>query len=143
MDKKIIFLIYCMERYRYFKKLSGKEVADLFEKYKVNDYIIRYFESLYVLGGTGHWWVYCGARSLKSGKVISNFKASFKASKDEALNEALNANEKLLLSLFAKNPYLTQKCIMGIMRLSRVTVQSSIKILTGIGCLQRQGSRKS
>lgn len=54
MDKKIIFLIYCMERYRYFKKLSGKEVADLFEKYKVNDYIIRYFESLYVLGGTGH-----------------------------------------------------------------------------------------
>lgn len=39
-----------MERYRYWKKLSGKEVADLFEKYKVNDYIIRYFETLHVLG---------------------------------------------------------------------------------------------
>lgn len=50
MDKKITFLIYCMERYRYFKKLSGKEVANLFKKYKVNDYIIRYFEALHVLG---------------------------------------------------------------------------------------------
>lgn len=37
-------------RYRYFKKLSGKEVAALFEKYNVNDYIIRYFEALHVLG---------------------------------------------------------------------------------------------
>lgn len=70
---------------------------------------------------------------------MSNFRAPFKASK----NGGLNANEKLLLSLFAKNPYLTQKYIMGIMRLSRVTVQSSIKRLTGIDCLQRQGSRKS
>lgn len=50
MDKKFTFLIYCMERYCYFKKLSGKEVAALFEKYNVNDYIIRYFEALHVLG---------------------------------------------------------------------------------------------
>lgn len=50
MSKEVAFLIYCMERYRYYKDLSGIEVADLFEKYRVNDYIIRYFESLHTLG---------------------------------------------------------------------------------------------
>ena len=50
MSKEATFLIYCMERYRYYKKLSGSEVVDLFEKYRVNDYIIRYFESLHTLG---------------------------------------------------------------------------------------------
>ena len=44
MSKEATFLIYCMERYRYYKDLSGSEVADLFEQYRVNDYIIRYFE---------------------------------------------------------------------------------------------------
>ena len=50
MSKEAKFLIYCMERYRYYKNLSGSEVADLFEEYRVNDYIIRYFESLNTLG---------------------------------------------------------------------------------------------
>lgn len=50
MSKEATFLIYCMERYRYYKKLSGSEVADLFEEYRINDYIIRYFESLHTLG---------------------------------------------------------------------------------------------
>lgn len=50
MSKEATFLIYCMERYRYYKDLSGSEVADLFEQYQVNDYIIRYFESLHALG---------------------------------------------------------------------------------------------
>lgn len=67
---------------------------------------------------------------------------NFKASKNEALNEALNGNEKLLLSLFNKNPRMTQKCIMETTGLSRATVQRAIKRLTDIGCLQRAGSRK-
>ena len=50
MSKEATFLIYCMERYRYYKGLSGIEVANLFEEYKINDYIIRYFESLHTLG---------------------------------------------------------------------------------------------
>ena len=32
MSRESDFLIYCMERYRYHKKLSGKETAELFKK---------------------------------------------------------------------------------------------------------------
>lgn len=50
MSKEADFLIYCMERYRYVKKLSGAEVAEMFEKYSIDDYIIRYFEVLHTMG---------------------------------------------------------------------------------------------
>lgn len=50
MSKESQFLIYCMERYRYSKKLSGKELSDLFDKYNVYDYIISFFESLHTMG---------------------------------------------------------------------------------------------
>ena len=33
MRKESIFLIYCMERYRHFKGLSGADVAKTFDKY--------------------------------------------------------------------------------------------------------------
>ena len=33
MKKESDFVIYCMERYRYFKGLSGAEAAKIFEKY--------------------------------------------------------------------------------------------------------------
>ena len=35
MSKEADFLIYCMERYRYLKKLSGADVAKIFEKYDI------------------------------------------------------------------------------------------------------------
>lgn len=50
MSKESNFLIYCMERYRYFKRLSGTDVAKLFDKYGIYAYISRYFESLHTLG---------------------------------------------------------------------------------------------
>lgn len=50
MSKETVFLIYCMERYRYFKKISGKAVAELFAQYGVFDYIEKYFESLHTMG---------------------------------------------------------------------------------------------
>lgn len=50
MSKEIEFLIYCMERYRYFKGMSGAEVAKIFEQYGVYRYIIKYFEALHTLG---------------------------------------------------------------------------------------------
>ncbi len=50
MSKESNFLIYCMERYRYFKGLSGEEVARLFEKYDVYGYITKYLESLHTMG---------------------------------------------------------------------------------------------
>lgn len=50
MTKEANFLIYCMERYRYFKGLSGAEVARLFEQYGLYGYITKYFESLHTTG---------------------------------------------------------------------------------------------
>ncbi len=50
MSKAANFLIYCMERYRYFKGLSGAEVARVFDQYGVYAYIMKYFESLHTVG---------------------------------------------------------------------------------------------
>ena len=50
MSKEANFLIYCMERYRHFKGLSGAETAKLFEKYGLCSYITRYFEALHTMG---------------------------------------------------------------------------------------------
>lgn len=50
MSKESGFLIYCMERYRYFKGLTGSDVAGIFDKYRIYDYITRYFESLHTMG---------------------------------------------------------------------------------------------
>ena len=50
MNAESNFLIYCMERYRYFKDLSGADVARIFEKYDIYGYITKYFESLHTMG---------------------------------------------------------------------------------------------
>jgi hypothetical protein len=39
-----------MERYRFYKNLSGEEVARDFEKYDLYNYVTRYFESLHTMG---------------------------------------------------------------------------------------------
>lgn len=49
MSRQGDFLVFCIERYRYYKKLSGKKIVELFEKYNVNDYIIKYYESLHTM----------------------------------------------------------------------------------------------
>lgn len=50
MSKESNFLIYCMERYRYFKRLSGADVAKIFDQYHIYSYITKYFESLHTMG---------------------------------------------------------------------------------------------
>ena len=50
MSKEADFLIYCMERYRYLKKLSGADVAKIFEKNDIYGYIKKYFEALHTMG---------------------------------------------------------------------------------------------
>lgn len=50
MSKEGNFLVYCIERYRYFKNLSGVEVSEIFDKHNVYDYITEYFESLHTMG---------------------------------------------------------------------------------------------
>ena len=50
MSKESNFLIYCMERYRHSKGLSGAAAAKLFEQYGIYGYITKYFESLHTMG---------------------------------------------------------------------------------------------
>ena len=45
MSKEADFLIYCMERYRYLKKLSGADVAFFFVFYDFFCFITKYFEA--------------------------------------------------------------------------------------------------
>jgi len=49
MSREGTFAIYCLERYRHAKSLSGREASALFAKYHVLDYIRRFFESLHVV----------------------------------------------------------------------------------------------
>jgi len=44
------FLIYCVELYKSAKKLTGKEVSDLFSRYQVWEYIYSCFEALHTTG---------------------------------------------------------------------------------------------
>lgn len=47
MSKTGSFLVFCIERYRFQKQLSGAKVAYLFEAYDVYSYIERHYESLH------------------------------------------------------------------------------------------------
>ena len=44
------FLIYCVELYKNAKRLTGKQVSELFNKYRVWDYIYSCFEVLHTTG---------------------------------------------------------------------------------------------
>ncbi len=44
------FLIYCVEMYKDAKKLNGKQVAELFTRYGIWDYIYSCFEALHTTG---------------------------------------------------------------------------------------------
>lgn len=50
MSKEGKFMIYCVERYKSHKGLCGKEVARLFSKYEVWEYLYACFEALHTTG---------------------------------------------------------------------------------------------
>ncbi len=50
MSKEGHFLIYCVEKYKSAKNLTGKQVAALFSKYSVWEYIYSCFEALHTTG---------------------------------------------------------------------------------------------
>lgn len=50
MSRESEFLIYCMERYRYHKGLTGKEVAELFQESGAYEYIVDCFGALHTVG---------------------------------------------------------------------------------------------
>ena len=53
MSKEGNFLVYCIEKYKSAKHLTGKQVSELFSKYNVWDYIYSCFEALHTVPSTG------------------------------------------------------------------------------------------
>lgn len=50
MSRQGEFLIYCTEQYKVAKNLTGKQVSELFSRYRVWDYIYSCFEALHTTG---------------------------------------------------------------------------------------------
>ena len=50
MSRQGDFLIYCVETYKNAKHLTGKQVAELFTRYRVWDYVYSCFEALQTTG---------------------------------------------------------------------------------------------
>lgn len=51
MEKKINdFIIFCIELYKFKEKLTGKETYELFEKYKLIDYLYDGYDMLHTQG---------------------------------------------------------------------------------------------
>lgn len=50
MSRQGDFMIYCTEQYKSAKKLTGKQVSELFNRYRVWDYIYSCFEALHTTG---------------------------------------------------------------------------------------------
>ena len=50
MSREGKFLIYCVETYKVAKNLTGKQVAELFTRYRVLEYVYSCFEALHTTG---------------------------------------------------------------------------------------------
>lgn len=50
MSKEGNFLIFCIEQYKVAKDLTGRQVMELFCRYKVMEYIVSCFEALHTTG---------------------------------------------------------------------------------------------
>lgn len=50
MDEKTDFIVYCVEEYKTTNNLTGKAVIDLFNRYRVLEYIRSYYEALHTTG---------------------------------------------------------------------------------------------
>ncbi len=50
MDEKTNFIVYCIEEYKAAKGLTGKTVIDIFDRYRVIEYIRNYYEALHTTG---------------------------------------------------------------------------------------------
>ena len=50
MSKEGKFLIFCIEQYKSAKNLNGRQVMDLFRKYRISEYIVSCFEALHTTG---------------------------------------------------------------------------------------------
>ena len=47
MDKEMEFIIFCIENYKVYKSLTGKQTVDLFKRYGVFDYLREFYDVLH------------------------------------------------------------------------------------------------
>ncbi|WP_407268475.1 DUF3791 domain-containing protein [Radiobacillus sp. PE A8.2] len=50
MNDKLDFMVYCIETYKNVKGLKGKDTVELFNRYRVFDYIKATYEALHTTG---------------------------------------------------------------------------------------------
>lgn len=50
MTKELPFIVLCIEEYKNKKNMTGKEVADLFNRYSVIEYIRSFYDVLHTTG---------------------------------------------------------------------------------------------
>jgi len=50
MSKEGKFLVFCLEMYKAAKRLTGKQVIELFKRYGITDYVLSCYEALHTTG---------------------------------------------------------------------------------------------
>ena len=56
MFRYMDFIVYCIEEYKSAKKLTGRQVVCIFDKYKLYDFIDNDYDSLHTFGGNNIVW---------------------------------------------------------------------------------------
>jgi hypothetical protein len=54
MSKESDFIVFCIENYKAYKNMAGKQTLALFQRYGVIDYIREFYDSLHT---TGHQYI--------------------------------------------------------------------------------------
>ena len=54
MSKEMSFAVFCLENYKAYRNLTGRDVFNLFKRYGVFDYIREFYD---VLHTTGHNYI--------------------------------------------------------------------------------------
>ncbi len=54
MTRELEFIVFCLENYKVYKSMTGKQTLELFQKYGVLDYLREFYD---VLHTTGHHYM--------------------------------------------------------------------------------------
>lgn len=50
MSREGAYMVYCLERYRHARGLTGREVAAYFRKHGLYDYVMKFFGAFHTMG---------------------------------------------------------------------------------------------
>jgi len=56
MLKHMEFVVYCIEEYRNARKLTGRQVITIFNKYRIYDFIEKSYDALHTYSGDEIVW---------------------------------------------------------------------------------------